>query len=217
MPTLLPCSLRLRTLAALALLAGTAPAHALTYISNLTQFAFSQNPVSTSSWLAEPFITDNSAPSFSLNDYMMSMFNATTASGDFTVSLFSDNSGQPGSPIALGTGTGDPSTTEVYTYTFSSTILQPNTEYWMVASVSSGASSYNAAYVSASDPYAGTWTSTPGWVFSNDQGASWNVAILGISPQFAVDATPTVVPEPATYALLLGLPAFALVYFRRRK
>jgi hypothetical protein len=134
----------------------------------------------------------------------------------FSLSLYSDNSGQPGN--SLGTLGGlNPTNWALYTYTASDIELTPSTTYWIVATSPTLAYDNNSFYwVLASDTnYTSSddWSMNPGvWRASSSGGSSWSSG-TGSPFQFEVSATPA--PEPRVY-LLVGLGLLATL-LRRRK
>lgn len=135
-----------------------------------------------------------------------------------TVKLFSDNVGAPGSALAtLGSAVdvGD----GYYKFSPTSTLtLDSNTTYWWVASLTAATSTSFRIPVT----YSVNETSVYGWTIGNrfaqstNGGASWNVVGIDLVNQFSVSAV-SAVPEPSTWALLLGLAALGSVVAHRRR
>lgn len=135
-----------------------------------------------------------------------------------TVKLFSDNAGAPGTALAtLGSavdvGSG------YYKFSPTSTLtLSSNTTYWWVASLTAATSTSFRMPVT----YSVNETSDYGWTIgsrlaqSTNGGTSWNVAGIDLVNQFSVSAV-SAVPEPSTWALLLGVAALGGVVAQRRR
>lgn len=159
--------------------------------------------VNFSSWEANKFTTD--ANTYSLQSITLNLDDALDTSGAFVVELHSDNSGTPGSFIAALSGSVNPATAGLYTYTPSSTVtLNPNTPYWVVAMVSSGNGDYGWHFTSSTSQAPGAVGTVGGFSESLDQGASWSAEDTSFPSEFKVVG---VVPEPSTYAAVFGLVA----------
>ena len=148
---------------------------------------------------------------------VLSYFNSGTPE-DFTVGIYSDASGVPGSLLSNGALTG-PTTLETETtdiYDATGLTLSPNTAYWVVFSNPAGA----ANYVEVKNTSSTTFTSTAGWVFGqtavSTSGLSgpWNLD-SNLNALIAINGT-AAVPEPSVLALA-GLGGFGLMFFRRKK
>ncbi len=185
--------------------------HAVVLVSNITNATPFGSSVADTSWLADSFTTD--AQSYTLNNVNVDM-DATTGGGNFVLSIFDDNSGEPGSLITNGTLSGEtnPNLDQVYTYITTATVnLAASTTYWVVAAETLGTNffSWSATFDAAES---GTGTIGDVGKFSSNQGVSWNNNT--IIQRFSVDVT--AVPEPSDYAAIFGIGAIVLVYYRRR-
>jgi hypothetical protein len=148
--------------------------------------------------------------------------------GSFYVTLYSDQNGVPGTPMAGGQLNGPTQPQDFSSFlTYSAAqplSLAPNTPYWAVTSsteLGTDGQSYGMFYVSQLGST--TFTSDYGWqlpdtaVFSPDSGNSW-ISYTTVAPNntFFLQVSGTVVPEPASVGLgLLGL--FACVLRRRSR
>jgi hypothetical protein len=185
---------------------------ALTYIDNLNQTTSSTNNL-FQNWYGTQFTTDASAPFFSLDNITISVFSAASPGSPFTVNIFSDASGEPGSVLGVLTGT-TPTGAGNFTFAATGITLSASTPYWVVVQVS-GASTYLIADTHSST-IGGTWLTTTGGDFSTNSGALWvNSDAFGDRNQYALNAT--AVPEPSEYATMLGASALGLVLWRRRR
>ena len=141
----------------------------------------------------------------------------------FAPQIFSDNGGEPGEMIAAFDGiTAIAGTTQLYTTSIQAFSLAPNTSYWFGLRIDSGFEPENFAYWTATataavDEGSLYATDPEGVVMDKFSGNEQPWTAAGDAPlngQFSLSGN--VVPEPATWGLLLagGLAAFAL---RRRK
>jgi hypothetical protein len=186
----------------------------LTYLSSLGQPSFGSAAVGSDSWVAGFFATGNNAGGYALDSVQLAMTPASGAPNGFEVMLYSvvGLSGPfPGSSLGTLSGSSDPETGGLYTYTASGLMLSPSTQYYIV--VTAGTSVANGAYawsVANSPPDAiGGW-SGDNFLLTSSDGSSWNITTG--DPQFALTAT--AVPEPGTIALL-GLSG--LLFFASRR
>lgn len=207
--------------ACVALFASSFVAKADTKITNLTEpVGFTINVTSTA-WLAQKFKTDASSATFTLDSVTLKLHNANNPVGNFFVKIYdttgSEGAWLPNNSSVLGTLTGssDPSTANTYTYTASGITLQANTNYWIVAGVSSGAGDYSW-WDSDTTTTTGAWsitaTNTDAW--SMNGGVNWTNAD-GSPYMFSVNATASV-PEPSAVLLLMA-GGGVLAFVRRRQ
>jgi hypothetical protein len=155
---------------------------------------------------ATPFVTDNSASSFLVDlVYFDSGGSPGDDSGDFVLDIYTDAGGQPGVSLTGGaglSGTDNPLVPTGYPYAPTSPItLQPDTQYWVVASISS---EFGGEY-----EWQGTFSNTIGyWMLplqASIHSDGWNV-LGGDGLKVAITAT-GVVPEPGQSVALAGLLA----------
>lgn len=173
-------------------------------------------------WLAAPFQTGSSAASYALNSVTLALESggATVASGGFTVSIFGNNSGVPGSMISGGalSGSVNPSTTGAFTYTASDATLAPSTTYWVVARVATGPGSvYQWRYAADTTQEANApgWTIDGFYAYRSNGAVDWFADNLSQPFMMAIDASP--VPEPSEYASVAGVGVLVAAGFLRRR
>lgn len=168
--------------------------------------------------IAQGFTTGSS--SATLTSVTLSMGPAGTSGGGFTVALYDDSGGTPGTPMATLSGNSDPATPNLYTYTASGTLLSANTPYWIVASVPSSGATRNYQWINTGDS---SVTSQPGWTLGS-AAANFSLngsSINGWSVQSSFQQLSiSVVPEPAATGVIMGgvtLGVLAINQIRRRK
>jgi hypothetical protein len=163
--------------------------------------------VGAGSWIAESFTTDNT--NYILDAINLADMTTVNSSAPFTLSLYSDNSGVPGSTIAALNGPINP--TGLATYTPASVIfLNALTTYFVVAQ-SSGSGIYGWSHT-GSTAQVGPGTIGNDAFLSINSGASWTT--LNESARMSVEGT--AVPE-APAVLCLGLVSCALIVSRAAK
>ncbi len=178
-----------------------------TFLSNLGQSSAGSNSVGSDSWLAAEFITGNNANGYFLISIQLAMLNPSGSPSGFTVMVYDQYTGPvanlPGSSLGTLTGSANPSTTGIYTYTAPSDLtLSAGTPYYIV--LTSGTTIANGAYewsYTSANSYSpiGQWSGGPGGVLLSSNGSEWSGEIPAYS-QFALLATP--VPEPGVIGLL---------------
>jgi len=193
------------------------------YLSNLGQPSTGSFAVGSDSWLAMYFFTGNNTGGYVLNSIQLAMTDASGTPNGFTVMLCGVGN-QPGGPVpgsSLGTlsGSTDPATGGIFTYTPASNLtLSAGTSYYIVltagTAVANGAYAWSLAGANSYNPNGG-WAVIGGvstdFLHSSD-GSSWN-SISFSFPQFAIDAT--AVPEPGIFGLF-GLGGSFLAWHRRK-
>ena len=188
-----------------------------TYLSSLSQTSTGSEPVGSNSWLAAGFYTGFNTGGYVLNSVQLGITDASGNPDNFTVLLCVQSSFPaailPGNSIGTLSGSLDPVTDGIYTYTApSNLILSPRTLYYVV--LAAGTTVTNGAYGWSESAYPPIISS--GWAVDNEVLYSTGTALgnriwsytpyLGIA-QFAINAT--AVPEPAIPNLLsLGVLAF---------
>ncbi len=186
---------------------------AATMVSNLGQTDSTLFTVEGSSWLAQRFVTDNSAPSFDLVSVVLQMGAPANTGSSITVALRESTGNQPGDFIQNLSG---PTTPGAGDQTFTPSLpltLNPNTSYWIVAEVLAGTGSYSwvtTPTTSATGPWSISATDTKS--YSTNFGTSWTNQD-GHPYKFSVNA----VPEPTGVTLLLLAAGGAFIATGLRK
>ena len=152
----------------------------------------------------------DAAEAFTPNgDFSMTDAEVIIQGGGVDLSLYSDNSGQPGSQIEeLASNLNGPSGYALETAnSFTPIDLTAGTQYWLVLTPAS--STANAAWGDNGSTFVPRAIST-------DNGASW--AALNFNAQFQTDGTPlTSTPEPSELPLLAGGAICLLVAAQRAR
>lgn len=168
--------------------------------------------------VAQAFTTGGTAMNLSAINLAFN-YNGDFSSG-FSLAVYSNNSGAPGTLLETLSGASEPNTTANYSYTSgTSTLLSANTTYWWVATVTpSGTPSFNILLTASP-----SGTNGNGWSIGNaytavqsDTTFSSFSAVGGRSFQFSVETT-SAIPEPSTYAALAGAAVLGLAVYRRRR
>jgi hypothetical protein len=194
-----------------------------TYVSNTGETNFGSYGVAGGDWLAQPFITGTSPGGYSLDAVDLVMGSGQPGVTNFQLGIYSTSTFnfKPAYNLETLTGDSNPFFSGIYTYTSSGIILNPNTQYWIVASASnsSGNNGFSAYY----------WGLTRDTVFSSNDG--WQIPFGAThavyytamkvwtlyssdtygTQQFAIEAT--AVPEPGLSALL----SIGLIFGLKRK
>jgi hypothetical protein len=170
---------------------------------------------------AEGFITDGS--SYQLTSVTVDIDNVRDSSGNFTLRIFNDNGGLPGTMVTNGllSGPGNPSVGQ-NTYTATGSInLSPNTTYWVVAQVSSGTGRYALSFT-LSTSQTGAWSILDYEAYSEDSGSTWYsddtlVMRMSISADEVDPAIPTLNEwGMIIFTFLLALVSIYYLYSRKR-
>jgi len=200
-------------------------AQGTTYLSNLGQPSTGSLAVGSDSWYAALFFTGTNASGYSLNSVQLAMTDASGNPSGFTAMLYAQDYSNgfaifPGSRLGTLSGSTDPATGGIYTYTDDSNItLSPSTPYFVVltagTTVANGAYDWSLAGIDSYNPNGG-WGVIGGvsgdYLHSSDS-SSWNSTSSGGFPQFAINAT--AVPEPSS-GILLGLGGLGFLWHRRK-
>lgn len=191
-------------LVAFALSAARPAVAAVTVFDNMSNGNNGYFGFGPGTWIGERFKSD--ATNLKLTDVTM-RFSAPTP-GPYTLSLYSDASGVPGTSLAT-LFTGNSASGDVH-YSVN-TLTAPSTTYWIVASSPTG-SVINTGW-GASSTLSGNGTGFfPLVATSTNQGASWSTR-GDIVQQMQVTAD---VPEPAS-AAFAGIAILATVARRQRR
>ena len=189
------------------------------YLSNLGQPSAGSLAVGSDSWQAAIFTTGTNADGYVLNSIQLAMTDASGTPNGFTVMLCGVGN-FPGAPLpgsSLGTlsGSTDPATGGIFTYTPVSNLTLLPYEYYFIV-LTAGTAVANGAYEWS---HAGTYSYNPsgGWetyadILQSSNGSYWTSAST-IDAQFAIDAT--AVPEPGVFGLF-GLGGLFLAWHRRK-
>jgi hypothetical protein len=159
--------------------------------------------------LAQGFTTGTSSQYLTVQSVTLGLFSDDLPSTR-TVSIFSNNAGVPGTAIYTSNAEAV-TTTGKYTFTFSSTVLSPNTSYWIVPQ---GPASWylNSPFSLPQAFNSSGWSHLGTKQAATASPSSWVDADL---PNYSVSIT--AVPEPSTFALTgIAIAAAGLMRWRRR-
>jgi len=182
------------------------------YLSNLGLTPSGNEAVASDSWLAQSFRTGTNAAGYVLNSFQLLLDQASGSPSGFTVSVYSDLT--LGTSLGSLSGSTDPSSGGVVTYTASDITLLPSTSYSIVVTATT---SIAQGYYNWSTTSLGGTAGVDGWLMtgrlSSTNGSDWNLESRVNPFQMAIYAT--AIPEPAMLALAaLGLTTLS---FWRRK
>jgi len=152
-------------------------------LSNLATSSSGAATVSAANFKAQPFRTTAVGP-FEITSLTLKMAAGSDGAGQFSVAIFSGETA-PATPVPNGRliGEANPLAAGDYTYTASGLTLDPETTYWIVAGVTSGAGSYRWAIAASPTYQVSEWSRVERFGITLDRGASWNVA-ASTSPYF---------------------------------
>ncbi len=168
-------------------LAGlTAAASAAVKLSNLTTASNGAATVSAANFKAQPFRTSAVGP-FEITSLTLKMTTGTNGAGQFTVGIYAGESAPAILvPNGLLIGESNPLAAGEYTYTASGLTLDPDTTYWIVASVTAGAGSYRWAIAATATYQVAEWAKVERFGQSFNQGSSWGVQPSTFPYSFAI-------------------------------
>ena len=185
------------------------------YVSNLGQGAIGSPAIGSDKWEAQFIETGNNSGGYLLNSIQLLMNASSGSPSGFTVSIYSDVNNTPSSDLENLSGSSNPSSGGLYTYTASGLLLSPSTQYFIVAigatSMAQGAYTWDNTFGSPAG--INQWAIQEG-IYSLDNGLDWTVYGRNITFQSAIYAT--AVPEPSTWVLGLLGGGFAF-YLHARK
>jgi hypothetical protein len=218
------CMKKIIILLAFWLIQQATQAQGILYLSNLGQTPTGNNPVGDHWQVASEVFTGNNANGYLLDAVELEMADASGTPNGFTVMLYSAHSNvptaggfSPGSSLGTLTGSDNPSTAGIYSYSpVSSLTLSPNTYYFIV--LTAGTSVENETYEwSVTDPNSynptDNWGAGGVWFTRSPTGSGWSYNSSD-APEFALTAT--AIPEPSALSLLL-LGGGVFLYVRTRK
>jgi hypothetical protein len=190
-----------------------------TYLSSLSPNSTGNVLVGSDSWLAAGFRTGPNPDGYLLDSVQLGMADATGNPSGFAAMLYSSTTvvgAFPKSSLGTLTGSLNPTTAGIYTYTPTSTLtLSPSTFYFVVLTgdtpVANGAYSWSE---SAYPPSVNDWVAFNGVMQSANGTSPWqSTPYLGMA-QFQINAT--LVPEPGVLTLFaLGGVFFLCRHWRR--
>ncbi|MEZ5642455.1 MAG: IPTL-CTERM sorting domain-containing protein [Burkholderiaceae bacterium] len=170
--------------------------------------------------LAAVEIATPAGSTYQIGSAQVAMHHAGDGTASFTVTVYSDNAGTPGTAVAtIGTAAGHGvGTQDVYSLTPATPIsLSPSTNYWIVASSTSTDScafgwTYPASapsgvfsYVAEAQYFSGSW--------QNRTGQHFALELLG--PGAAAAAVAVAVPTLSEWALLLLAALLGMMAIRQ--
>lgn len=214
------------TVAIAAWLLPTSARGQVTGVSNLTQTSSSSIDVGQETGgetFAQGFSFTTGATSMTLLNVDLKFENASIGGlTGFAFSLYSGFTATgPTTHLVTFTGSNGPATAGTHSYSPASpTTLSANTTYYLVATaptLSISREHFHISTTSTTDEDAG---GIAGWRIDNTRWESGNAGIApwtqlsGDVPQFSL--TVSAVPEPSTYALLLGIAGLGTAWLRRR-
>jgi hypothetical protein len=121
----------------------TAQSQGTVYLTSLGQPSVGSAAVASDSWQAEVFSTGKNPGGYVLDSVQLAMTPASGAPDDFAVMLYTATGvggAIPGNCLGTLSGSSDPSTGGLYTYTADSLDLAPSTDYFIVVTAGTAAS-----------------------------------------------------------------------------
>jgi len=194
------------------------PAHAqgTLYVSNFGPGIDGGYALGNNLWLAQGFETGPDAGGYVLNSVQLDMASATGNPSGFTLSIYSAGlNGSPSADLGILSGSANPSSSGVYTYTTSGLMLAPSTDYFIVAT--SATPTTQGYYMWVEDLFGAGYSSVDEWLILSVAGSSNGSAWTGLRAWgFETAIYATDVPEPSTWILCL-LGSGLAFYFHKHK
>ena len=184
-------------------LATIESAQAVVFVENLLEpqdFPFIVNSFASRS---SSFTTDNN--NYSLNSVIASL--QEFSEGTFSINLYTDNGGEPGTIIEQLNTTEDilPVSFNNYLFTPAGTVnLNANTTYWLSSSIVAPGDYNWSGTTSLNQTTPGAWTIGDDSTVSFDGGSFWNSAV-GSALQFNVDADIASAAVPFEFSPTMGI------------
>ena len=201
-------------------------AQGMIYVNNLGDAPGGSTAIGNNSWIAQEFTWEGTivngtetTPNLTLNSVQLLMDSASGNPSGFTVSIYSSHDNLLlGDSLGTLSGSANPSSSGIYTYTTPGITLSPATSYFVVVTTATPTSqgAYNWSFVAApGDEIANSNLVINDIYYGSSDGSSWTEHLRQEVFQMAIYATP--IPEPQISALF-GLGLFCLgLSWRQRK
>lgn len=181
---------------------------AQTVFSNLDATNNFYYSIAVNGFMAAPFHTDSASDEYLITGATVRNYYGTNATG-FELRVMTNSAGTPDQIVGTFSGASTVSDGDL-SYTTSGITVSGDSDYWLVWSHTAG--TYYATITNGSET-TGDWSTSMQFLSSTNGGASWSSS--GFYAKFALTAT--AVPEPSTYAAILGACALGFVAWRRRR
>ena len=190
-------------------------ASAVTFVNNFFLEDEGSRDVEFTSWVGSSFTTGSGAYSLESADVSFRQ-SGTITNNNLFLSLYSNNSGTPGTLITTFTNPTLPLPETFTNLTFTLATpqsLTASTTYWLVSGILSGTTgAYQWTYTN-DDSEIGLpgWSIGSTYATSTNQGNSWTTAASSL--RFSLEGTEQSqsIPEPSSLVALLGLGGLGLV------
>ena len=193
------------------------------YVTNLGDAPGGSTAIGNNSWIAQEFTWEGTfvngtetTPNLTLNSVQLLMDSASGNPSGFTVSIYSSHDNLLlGDSLGTLSGSSNPSSAGIYTYTTPGITLSPATSYFVAVTAATPTSqgAYNWSFVAApGDEIANSNLVINDIYYGSSDGSSWTEHLRQEVFQMAIYGTP--IPEPQS-AALLGLGTFCFRFWRR--